>query len=95
MTNAIHAMNGQGTLTLTTGLERDHAFVSVSDTGCGIPKDQLEKIFDPFFTTKPPGKGTGLGLHNVLALTTRFQGKVSVDSEIGQGTTFNLTFPSA
>ncbi|MGH7255402.1 MAG: sensor histidine kinase [Nitrospirales bacterium] len=93
--NAIHAMNDGGTLTLRIGQHDTHAEVAISDTGCGIPKDSLPKIFEPFFTTKAPGKGTGLGLHNVRTVVEKFHGRITVDSQVGRGTTFRLTFPLA
>jgi len=71
----------------------DGVLLSVSDTGSGIPDDIREKIFDPFFTTKPQGKGTGLGLSMVYALTEKMAGDISLHSEMGLGTSFNLWFP--
>ena len=91
--NAIQAMEGRGTLTLVTRCEASSISVTIADTGCGIPKDHLEKIFEAFFTTKPPGKGTGLGLYNVKAVVEHHFGKLLVDSEVGRGTTFRLQFP--
>src|SRR5207249_8167142 len=93
--NAVQAMEGQGTLTLVTGYEAGRVSVTISDTGSGIPKDHLEKIFEPFFTTKAPGKGTGLGLYNVKSIVEQHLGKLSVESEVGRGTTFRLQFPQA
>ncbi len=95
LTNAIHAMDGRGTLTLTTEWFDHTARVAISDTGCGIPKEHLRRIFDPFFTTKPPGKGTGLGLHNVRTIVKKLNGHISVESEVGKGTTFRLDFQKA
>ena len=95
LTNAVHAMNGRGTITLATEWAGDKVRVSISDTGCGIPEEDFGKIFDPFFTTKPPGKGTGLGLHNVSTVVKQLNGHVFVESEVGKGTTFRLEFPKA
>ncbi len=95
MTNAIHAMEGRGTLTLATEWFDQTARVSISDTGCGIPKENLDRIFDPFFTTKPPGKGTGLGLHNVRIIVKKLNGQIHVESAVGKGTTFRLDFQKA
>jgi len=95
MTNAIQAMEGKGTLTLGTHSMDGRAKVIISDTGCGIPKENLEKIFDPFFTTKPPGKGTGLGLHSVRTVVAKLNGTVFVETEAGKGTTFRLEFKKA
>ncbi len=95
LTNAMHAMDGKGTLTLAIQWAEDKARVTVSDTGCGIPKDHLGKIFEPFFTTKPPGKGTGLGLHNVRTVLQKLHGQVSVASELGHGSSFRVELPKA
>ncbi len=67
--------------------------MSVTDTGCGIEKDILDKIFDPFFTTKEAGKGTGLGLSMVYGLVTQSKGHISISTEIGKGTTFFVYLP--
>ncbi len=72
-----------------------HVRLSVSDTGTGIPADQLDHIFDPFFTTKEIGQGTGLGLPTVLGVVRGHGGAVRVDSHVGQGTTIELFFPAA
>ncbi|MDN5941588.1 MAG: ATP-binding protein [Nitrospira sp.] len=96
ITNAVHAMErGGGTLTLETASHNRQVDVRISDTGCGIAPDTIREIFEPFFTTKAPGKGTGLGLYNVKTIVDKMQGAIAVDSRIGQGTTFTLTFPNA
>ena len=95
MTNAIQAMEGRGTLTLSTCCENGVGKVSIADTGSGIPTENLEKIFDPFFTTKPPGQGTGLGLHNVKAIIKKYQGELRVESQVGKGTTFSIELPKS
>jgi two-component system NtrC family sensor kinase len=69
--------------------------VDVSDTGCGIPPENLERIFDPFFTTKPVGEGTGLGLAVCLNIVRSLGGSITVDSTPGRGTTFHVTLPVA
>ncbi len=92
--NAVQAMNGTGRLTLTTALRGDTVTASVSDTGNGIPKEQIGKIFDPFFTTKAPGKGTGLGLYIVHKIVTKHRGHIQVESDVGKGTTFTVAFPN-
>lgn len=93
MTNAIHAMKGKGTLTLSSWAENGSAKISIADTGCGISTGNLEKVFEPFFTTKPSGEGTGLGLHNVRDIIKKYHGKLSVESQVGTGTTFLIQLP--
>ena len=63
--------------------------LSVADSGCGIPKENLSKIFEPFFTTKEVGKGTGLGLATLFGVVQQLGGWVNVYSEVGHGTTLS------
>jgi len=70
-----------------------HVVIGVTDSGCGIAPDILERIFEPFFTTKGPGKGSGLGLASVFATATAHAGAVTVDSELGRGSAFTLYLP--
>ncbi|MBI5469236.1 MAG: PAS domain S-box protein [Deltaproteobacteria bacterium] len=91
--NAVHAMGDGGTMTLRCVKQSGVVAASVSDTGCGIPKEHLSKIYDPFFTTKPVGKGTGLGLYVVYRIVTKHRGSIDVESRVGEGTTFTLRFP--
>jgi two-component system, NtrC family, sensor kinase len=93
LTNAIHAMEGKGSLTLSTEMKNKHIHIFITDTGCGIPQENLQKVFDPFFTTKGVGKGTGLGLYNVRTIVRKYEGDLKVTSAVGKGTTFQLMFP--
>ena len=94
LTNATHAIGKDGVITITTRLkDRDSVDIVISDTGCGIPEENLQKIFDPFFTTKPPGKGTGLGLSICHGIILRLGGRIGVESQVGQGTGFTITLP--
>jgi CheY-like chemotaxis protein len=72
----------------------DWVRMTVSDTGAGIPPDVLPHVFDPFFTTKAPGKGTGLGLAQVYGIVTQHEGRIDVESQEGQGTTFTIYLPA-
>jgi PAS domain S-box-containing protein len=75
-------------------LERgDYVRIEISDTGCGMPAEILERIFEPFFTTKETGKGTGLGLTAVYGCVRDHGGAVSVETSEGKGTTFIFVFP--
>lgn len=93
ITNAVQSMEQGGTLTLDTARVDGATQVRVTDTGCGIPQELLGQIFEPFFTTKPPGKGTGLGLYNIKNVIHHMHGTIGVESQIGQGSTFTITFP--
>ena len=91
LNNALEAMPQGGLLTLRLRTERDQVFLEVSDTGCGIPPEQVPLLFSPFHSTKP--EGTGLGLYLVQEILMAHQGHISVDSIQGQGTTFTLMLP--
>jgi signal transduction histidine kinase len=98
ITNAADAMEGGGTLTVRADVieESDPPQISIEleDDGPGIPADILPKIVESFFTTKPVGKGTGLGLPICRRIIEEYHhGKFEIDSEIGRGTTFNITLP--
>jgi two-component system NtrC family sensor kinase len=106
LVNAIDAIgeNG-GNIAVTTGLvkngkrvaagpapEKEYIRIKVTDTGCGIPAEDLQKIFDPFFSTKGQ-KGTGLGLAVVWGIIEKHNGRITVDSKVGKGTTFTILLP--
>ncbi|HZK13314.1 MAG TPA: ATP-binding protein [Desulfobaccales bacterium] len=94
LTNATHAIGKDGVVTITTRLSNaDAVDIAISDTGCGIPEENLQKVFDPFFTTKPPGQGTGLGLSICHGIILRLGGRIAVESTVGQGTEFTITLP--
>src|ERR1035437_9788348 len=89
--NAMHAMTKGGILTLQTGEGSDGVWVSVADTGGGIPQEQLNRIFEPFFTTKK--EGTGLGLMIVQRIVRAHNGRIDLESHMGRGTTFRVWLP--
>jgi two-component system NtrC family sensor kinase len=93
--NAVEAMDGFGSLALRTNTNsnRDFIHIIISDTGCGISKENINKIFDPFFTTKDIGHGTGLGLAISYGIIKAHKGTITVDSEVGKGTTFTVRIP--
>ena len=94
VTNAIQAMPGGGKLTIATRPVNSSAVeIEFTDTGEGIPKENLPKIFEPFFTTREPGKGTGLGLYMIYRILQDHHGRIDVKSEVGKGTTFTVTLP--
>ncbi|UZE20615.1 response regulator [Pseudomonas sp. B21-054] len=71
----------------------DYVVLSVQDSGCGMPEAVINRAFDPFFTTKPIGQGTGLGLSMIYGFSKQSHGHVTIDSEVGKGTTVNLYLP--
>src|SRR5882724_9603605 len=89
--NALQAMSKGGTLTIQTGETSDDVWVSVTDTGGGIPQEQINRIFEPFYTTKK--KGSGLGLMIVQRIVRTHGGRIEVESNIGRGTTFRIWLP--
>jgi len=91
MKNASQAMTTGGTLTLQTGENSDAVWVSVADTGGGIPQEQLNRIFEPFYTTKK--KGSGLGLMIVQRIVRAHNGRIELESNVGKGTTFRIWLP--
>ena len=93
--NARDAMPKGGELCIRARQQEDRAVVTVSDTGQGMSKENLEKCFDPFFTTKEPDKGTGLGLSTTYGIIKEHGGEIQVQSKVNEGTTFSLYFPLA
>jgi len=103
--NARDAMDGEGQMRIATenvqlaanqvGDVRagDYVKVSVTDTGCGMPPDVLERAFEPFFTTKPVGKGTGLGLSQIFGFAHESGGEVGIESQVGKGTIVSIYLP--
>ncbi len=93
--NAAEAMEGSGHLNISTrySKRKDSIEIAFSDTGPGISEENLKKIFDPFFTTKDVGHGTGLGLAISYGIVTGHKGTISVESELGSGTTFIVALP--
>jgi len=94
ITNAVDAMHGEGILEISTDKSSDMVLIRVSDTGDGIPEENVATIFEPFFTTKEVGKGTGLGLYVIHQLVEKYGGMIDIESEVGKGTTFTLMFPN-
>lgn len=91
--NAAHAIEDHGVITVKTWSEKENIFVSIADTGCGMPEDKVGRIFEPFFTTKEIGKGTGLGLSIAYDIIKKHNGDISVKSEVGKGTKFTIRIP--
>lgn len=89
--NAMQAMTKGGTLTVKSGSGDDHVWVSIGDTGGGIPDEYINRIFEPFYTTKR--KGSGLGLMIVKRIVRAHGGRIEVQSRVGHGTVFRLWFP--
>ncbi|TVP49141.1 MAG: GHKL domain-containing protein [Mongoliibacter sp.] len=99
LNNAVHALldhpveGRKGQITIRTSHEKDEVRIHIEDNGPGIPKELQSRIFEPFFTTKAVGKGTGLGLSIVYTIIENHQGKLTVQSEEGQGTCFLINLP--
>jgi two-component system NtrC family sensor kinase len=91
--NAGDAIEKQGEIGIRTWDEGGSIWAAISDTGHGIAKEQLSKIFEPFFTTKEVGRGTGLGLSITYEIVQRHNGEITVESEVGKGTTFTVRIP--
>jgi two-component system, NtrC family, sensor kinase len=90
--NALQAMEYRGTLKIDVAQAANQIVISLTDSGKGIPPEDMPKIFDPFFTTKPAGEGSGLGLDIVQKIVKKHQGSITVDSIPGK-TTFTVSLP--
>ena len=99
LSNARDAIDGRGSIDIQVGNEPgsgtgpDRVMLLIRDAGAGIPPAVMERVFEPFFTTKEPGKGSGLGLSQVYAFVKGCGGEISLDSEVGRGTTVRMFFP--
>jgi signal transduction histidine kinase len=94
ITNAAQAIETKGEIVITTKMrDAGHVAIAISDTGCGIPEENLSKIRDPFFTTKEVGTGTGLGLSIVDEIIRSHSGELLVESKVGHGSTFTVVLP--
>jgi two-component system NtrC family sensor kinase len=93
--NAAEAMEGKGSLTIRTQLLKDGRFIEIgfTDTGCGIPQENMKKLFEPFFTTKEGVNGIGLGLAISYGIIKNHGGNIKVKSQVGKGTTFLIRLP--
>ena len=103
--NARDAMEGEGLMRIATANVKlasnevgdiragDYLKISVTDTGCGMTAEVLERAFEPFFTTKPVGKGTGLGLSQIFGFAHQSNGEVGIESQVGRGTTVSIYLP--
>jgi two-component system NtrC family sensor kinase len=97
LVNAAHAIQAKGEeigeITVRTWSDSDNVYISVSDTGCGIPPENMPRIFDAFYTTKDIGKGTGLGLSISSGIVHKHGGEIIVESEVDRGSTFTVRLP--
>ncbi len=93
ITNAAQALKDQGDIAISTTQDDEAVRVTISDNGCGIPEDILEKIRDPFFTTKQVGEGTGLGLAIVEKIINSHGGQLQIESKVGKGSAFTVVLP--
>jgi PAS domain S-box-containing protein len=91
--NAVNSIPERGIIKIKTWYKDDSIWMEVSDTGSGIPRENLIKIFEPFFTTKDAGKGTGLGLSITYEIVQKHKGEITVESEEGRGTSFTIRIP--
>jgi len=93
LVNSTQAILEKGEIRIHTFVEGGDVKIAISDTGSGIPPDNLSKIFDPFFTTKAVGTGTGLGMNIAYNIVKEHKGHIEVKSEMGKGSCFTITLP--
>jgi len=93
LSNAIAAISGSGTITVSTGVSDGQVRISIADTGCGMTDAVKARLFEPFFTTKDVGEGTGLGLSISHGIIERHGGSIDVHSEPGRGSEFIIRIP--
>jgi two-component system, NtrC family, sensor kinase len=93
LTNAYDAIEQEGRITIVTGICDDGVFLSIADTGCGIPLEEQDKLFEPFFTTKPVGRGVGIGLSTCYSIVKNHGGEIQVSSVLGKGASFRVILP--
>lgn len=91
--NAAQAIETKGTITIRTGTGDNTIWIEIADTGNGIAPESLRHIFEPFYTTKPVGKGAGLGLFVSYSIVQKHHGRITVESDVGKGTTFRVWLP--
>lgn len=91
--NAAQAIEKNGTIEIKTSCDAENIYISISDNGSGIAAKNLRKIFEPFFTTKDVGKGTGLGLSISYDIVKNHNGRIDVESKVGEGTKFTIALP--
>jgi signal transduction histidine kinase len=93
LTNALHAINGEGEIWVRTEQEGEHILITLEDTGQGIPPEVLPHVFEPFYTTKDVGQGTGLGLSISHKVIEDHGGRIEVESTLGRGSRFSICLP--
>lgn len=91
--NAAQAIEGEGDIRVRTADDNGNVSVEIADNGCGIAPEHLARIFEPFFTTRPVGKGAGLGLSIAYDIVKKHGGELTVESEVGKGSTFRIRIP--
>jgi signal transduction histidine kinase len=94
MSNSIQATDDGGQVVIRLDTSLEEAKIIVTDTGCGISKENISRIFEPFFTTKEADQGTGMGLYVSWGIITGLGGLITVESEVDKGTTFMITLPA-